>query len=50
MVDFGESDKMIKKVEKWINQTLTTGLEVIFHSLLKEELFQTKHFLSFSTF
>ena len=25
MVDFGESDKMIKLVEKCINQTLTMG-------------------------
>ena len=43
MVDFGGSDKMIKK-KKWINQTLTMGLVVIFCSLLTEELCQTKHF------
>ena len=29
-------------MEKWINQTLTTGLGVMFHSLLTEELHQTK--------
>ena len=49
-VDFGESDKMIKIEEKWINQTLMTGLMVIFRSWLTEELHQTKHFLHFSTF
>ena len=41
---------MIKISGKWINQTLTTGLVVIFRSLFKEELLQTKHFWSFSTF
>ena len=30
MVDFGESDAMIKIREKWINQTLTTGFPLIF--------------------
>ena len=50
MEGFGESDKMIKSVENWINQTLTMGLVVIFHSLLIEELHQTKYFLCFSTF
>ena len=33
-VDFSES-VMIKKSGKWINQTLTTGLVVIFGSLFK---------------
>ena len=28
-------------MEKWINQTLKTGLVVIFHSLFKEKLLQT---------
>ena len=28
--DFGESDKVVKLGEKWINQTLTMGLVVIF--------------------
>ena len=28
-------------MEEWINQTLTTGLVVIFRSLVKEELLQT---------
>ena len=32
---------------KWIDQTLTTGLMVIFRSLLTEELHQTKHFFAF---
>ena len=48
MVDFGESDEMIKI--KWINQTLTTGLTVIFCYLFKEELLQTKIFLVFLAF
>ena len=34
MIDFGKSDKMIK-MEKWINQTLTTGLVVIFRSYIQ---------------
>ena len=38
MVDFRKSKMIKKKSEKWINQTLTMGLEVIFHSLFKEEL------------
>ena len=37
MVDFGKSDKMIKLVEKWTNQTLTTSLVVVFHSSLNKE-------------
>ena len=41
MVDFGESDKMIKKL---INQTLTTSLVVIFRSLFKEELLRIRIF------
>ena len=41
MVNFGKSDKMIKKVEKWINQTLVKGLVVIFRSVFKEELLQS---------
>ena len=36
MIDFGKSVKMIR-VEKWINQTLTTDLVVIFCSLFKED-------------
>ena len=47
MIDFGEFDKMIKISEKWINQTLTTGLVVIFCSLFTVELFQTKYFFEF---
>ena len=35
MVDFSEFDKIIKEVERWINQTLTKGLVVIFHSLFQ---------------
>ena len=31
-------------MEKWINQTFTTGLVVIFLSLFREELLQTKCF------
>ena len=46
MVDFRESKKMMKYVETWINQTLPTGLVVIFRSLLTEEL----HRLRFLTF
>ena len=37
MVDFGESDKMIKISKKLINETFTTGLVVIFSSLFTEE-------------
>ena len=49
MVAFGKPDKMIKnKWKKWINRKLTTGLAVVFRSLFKEELFQTKTILSFS--
>ena len=29
MLDFGECDKIMKIIEKWINQTLTTGSVVI---------------------
>ena len=49
MVDLAESDKMIKKkkMEKWINQTPKTSLVVIFRSLFKEKLLQTKNILSF---
>ena len=48
MVNFGESDNMIKISEKVDKaKTLTTGLVVIFRSLIKEELLQTEHFLSF---
>ena len=43
MVGFGKYDQMIKKkMEKWLNQTLSTSLMVIFHSLFKEELLQPK--------
>ena len=42
MVDFVESENMIKISRNWINQTHTTGLVVIFHSLFKEELIQNK--------
>ena len=38
MLDFGESEKRIKKVENWINQTLRTVSVVIFRSLFREEL------------
>ena len=48
MVDFGESDKIIKISEKWINQTLTSGSAVAFCSLFTLELFGTKHFLRVS--
>ena len=41
MVAFSESETMIKQEEKWINQTLTAGLAVIFRSLFNEELLQT---------
>ena len=34
-------------MEKWINQTLTTGLVVTFGSLYTEELLQTKQFFEF---
>ena len=48
MVDFGKSDEVIKiigKVDK-----LATGLVLIFRSLFKEELLQTKNYLNLSTF
>ena len=45
MVDFGISDKMIKMSGK-VDKSNTTGLMVIFCSLLTEEL----HFLCFSVF
>ena len=48
MVDFGESDKMIKVNGKG-DKTLTTDSQVIFCSLFTE-LLQTKCILSFSTF
>ena len=36
-VDFRKSDKLIKRSEKWIYQTFTTGLVVIFRSSFKKE-------------
>ena len=38
------------KWKKWKNQTLTTGLVVMFCSKFTEKLDQTKHFFRFSTF
>ena len=49
MLDFGGSDKMIKIREK-VGKSNTTVLVVIFRPLFTEELLQTKHFLSSSTF
>ena len=37
MGDFDKSDKMIKIVEKWIDQTLAIGSVVILRSLFKEK-------------
>ena len=45
MVDFGESDKMIKISGK-VDSSNTINLLVIFHSLFTE-LFQAEHFFEF---
>ena len=37
----------MKLMEEWIYQAITTGFVVIFCSLFKEELFQTKKFVVF---
>ena len=49
MVDFGESDKMIKISGKMDNQILIKSLEGIFHSLFKN-FYRLNIVFSFSTF